>query len=155
MAPKWRAGSGCPRYDVHDRCQPSWCLSVEFVVADLALRGRFLGSSFSCRARPSEAGRNSRMERLVMLEGGCTPLFRVSRGNKGVTGEWLASRGNKGVRGEKRSKSKFEGSKWEETRREWRVSSKRTSQARLKRSALSPLFLAAGPRSLVTDVPSA
>src|SRR5208283_3612852 len=118
MPPEWRACSGCPRYDVHDGCQPSWCLSVEFVVADLALRGRFLGSSFSCRARPSEAGRNSRMERLVMLEGGCTPLFRVSRGNKGVTGEWLASRGNKGVRGENRSKFKVEGSKWEETRGE-------------------------------------
>jgi len=42
------------------------------------------------------------MERLVMLEGGgCTPLFCVSRGNKGVTGEWLASRGNKGVSGRK------------------------------------------------------
>ena len=46
------------------------------------------------------------MERLVMLEGvlrgsgqGCTPLFRVSRGNKGVTGEWLVSRGNKGLNG--------------------------------------------------------
>src|SRR5208283_2478542 len=31
------------------------------------------------------------------------PLFCVSRGNKGVTGEWLVSRGNKGVRGEKQS----------------------------------------------------
>jgi hypothetical protein len=39
------------------------------------------------------------MERLVMLEGECTPLFRVSRGNKGVTGEWLVSGGNKGVSG--------------------------------------------------------
>jgi hypothetical protein len=45
-------------------------------------------------------------------------LFCVSRGNKGLTGEWLASRGNKGVRGEKRPKLKVEGSEWEETRRE-------------------------------------
>jgi hypothetical protein len=41
------------------------------------------------------------MERLIMLEGGYTPCFCVSRGNKGVTGEWLASRGNKGIRGRK------------------------------------------------------
>jgi len=32
-------------------------LSLGFVVADPAPRGRFLGSSFLCRARPSEAGR--------------------------------------------------------------------------------------------------
>jgi len=33
--------------------------------------------------------------------GGYPPCFCVSRGNKGVTGEWLASRGNKGVIGRK------------------------------------------------------
>ncbi len=32
---------------------------------------------------------------------GYPPCFCVCRGNKGVTGEWLASRGNKGVSGRK------------------------------------------------------
>jgi len=41
------------------------------------------------------------MERLIMLEGGYTPCFCVSRGNKGLAGEWLASRGTKGVSGRK------------------------------------------------------
>ena len=77
------------------------------------------------------------MERLIMLEGGVPPLFRVSRGNKGVTGEWLASRGNKGVRGEKRSKSKVEGSKWEETRRGRLVASRRRAGKGVGRSEMA------------------
>jgi hypothetical protein len=71
------------------------------------------------------------------VRGGCTPLFLVSRGNKGVTGEWLVSRGNKGVRGEKRSKLKVEGSKWEETGRGWAVAGRRNEGKGVGRSEMA------------------
>jgi hypothetical protein len=44
--------------------------------------------------------KNSEMERMVMPGEGGTPLFFVSRGNKGLTGGIVVSRGNKGVRAE-------------------------------------------------------
>src|SRR5271169_5961324 len=38
------------------------------------------------------------LERRGMVRRGGTPPFLVSRGNKGLTGEWLASRGRIGLR---------------------------------------------------------
>ena len=49
-------------------------------------------------ARGKRAWENTEMERLVMGEEGVPPCFCVYKGNKGLTGEWLASRGNKGIR---------------------------------------------------------
>jgi hypothetical protein len=58
----------------------------------------------------AEAGKTPKWNDWSYQRRGVPPCFCVCRGNKGLTGEWLASRGNKGVTGrESEEKTKGEG----------------------------------------------